>query len=341
MADLPRLFSGLGSEEKYRVYRGLWDRTERFEVLPSFPLHLDLELSGLCNLRCEHCFQNGMIRKPLGLMEKSLFRRIIEEAVPQGLCGTKMQIRGESLLHPELFDCIAYAKGRGVLDVQLTTNGTLFTPDRIRALMDSGLDAVVISYDEHHDTSIRDKAKPGKHLPVGEAIDLLLERRRASGRPKPMVRVQTTIAEADHASRERVRERLTKRFPLADVFNINRITSMADDEDAYPDLRENYDLLPCSYPFQRMAIFWNGDVTVCCMDYNTRLLLGRYPETPLAELWMSKAMQAFRRAHLAGKRPEMPICRHCHAHLRAKNERLFVHKVESFDYGKKPESQPD
>src|SRR5271166_2971110 len=36
----------------FEAYRAAWRQAERLEVLPDFPLHLDIELASSCNLKC-------------------------------------------------------------------------------------------------------------------------------------------------------------------------------------------------------------------------------------------------------------------------------------------------
>ncbi|KPA18736.1 radical SAM additional 4Fe4S-binding domain-containing protein, partial [Candidatus Magnetomorum sp. HK-1] len=127
---------------RFNIYRELWKKTESYELLTNFPLHLDIELSGVCNLKCNFCFQNGLIQEPLGLMEFDLFKKIINEGVNKGLCAIKLQVRGESFLNPKLFECISYAKQKGILDIQLTTNSTFLSEENINKLLESELDVI-------------------------------------------------------------------------------------------------------------------------------------------------------------------------------------------------------
>ena len=102
--NLGECLNELKGDERFKMYRELWRESGNFKLLPNFPLHLDIELSGICNLRCESCYQNGLIESPLGLMDFKLFQRIVDEGAEKGLCALKLQIRGESFLHPRLFD---------------------------------------------------------------------------------------------------------------------------------------------------------------------------------------------------------------------------------------------
>lgn len=317
--NLPSLFSDLDRDQRFQLYRDLWQRSGNYEILTHFPLHLDIELAGICNLSCESCFQNGLIKAPLGIMAFNLFEHIIDEGLKNGLCATKLQIRGESFLHPRLFDCIAYAKQRGVMDVQITTNGTLLNQDNINKIMSSELDAIILSVDGHHGYSFNKKHRNGDYTAIERKIKSLLETRAKLGKSRPWVRLRASIPEANEAALMETKHLLETKFSEADIFIVGRIHDFRDDTDSFPDLHSSYELKPCSYLMQRLAVFWNGEVTTCCMDYNNRFQLGNVTSQPIAQIWQSEQMSNFRKIHLENTRTSMPICKHCHACLHVKN----------------------
>lgn len=309
--DLIQEFKGLDANDKFKKYRELWKQAECYKILTNFPLHLDIELAGMCNLKCKHCFQNGLITQPLGLMEYNLFKKIIDKAVPRGLCACKLQIRGESFLHPKLFDCINYAKSTGVLDVQITTNGTLLDNECIKGVLNSGLDAIILSVDSHHEENFQRGHGNNDYSDIEQNIQKLLKRRVQKGGSRPWVRLQTCIPTADLELYKKTKRYIQNKFPLADLHVINRMRNFREDEDCYPDLQTNYKILPCSYLLQRLDVHWNGDVTTCCSDYNCRFCLGNIKKQPIQNLWLSEKMNHFREIHRSGNRKLMQICKHC------------------------------
>ncbi len=313
LIDLIQAFRGLDDSDKFKKYRELWKQAERYKILTNFPLHLDIELAGICNLKCKHCFQNGLITQLLGLMEYNLFKKIIDQAVPKGLCACKLQIRGESFLHPKLFDCINYAKSTGVLDVQITTNGTLLDDERIEGVLNSGLDAIILSVDSYHQESFQRGHENNGYSDIEQSIQKLLKRRAQKGGSMPWVRLQTSIPTADPALHKKTKRYIQNKFPLADLHIINRMQNFREDENCYPDLQTNYKMLPCSYLLQRLAVYWDGDVTTCCWDYNCRFCLGNIKEQSIQNLWLSEKMDHFREIHRSGNRKSMRICKHCSA----------------------------
>ena len=303
-----------GPEERFKRYRGIWEKTEKCRALTDFPMHLDIELSGVCNLKCEQCFQNGYIEGKLGFMDVGLFKKIIDQGTTEGLCAIKLQIRGESLLHPGWFECCRYAADAGVMDMQLTSNATLLSEETAQKILDSGLDGIIFSVDSHHGQSIKKLKKAVGHMEeIDNKIRGLLELRARQGKTRPWVRVVTSNPEMDDEIFATAKQSLMDRFPDADFYIVNRLHNFSEVQDSYSDLHENYNLMPCKYLFQRLAIFWDGSVTVCCMDYNGRFNLGNASETSIKDIWLGKKLQRMRERHLRGKRIKMDICKHCHA----------------------------
>ncbi len=316
-------------KEKFERYRELWQKAAAYETLTSFPLHLDLELSGVCNFKCGSCFQNGLIKGPLGLMDYNLFTKIIDEGVEKGLCAIKLQIRGESFLHPRIFDCITYAKEKGVLDVQITTNGSRLTDEEtIGRVLESGLDAIIFSVDSHHGDNLRKKNSSTDYSTIEHAIDTPLQQRKAKGLKLPCIRLQSSIPQMDPDSFEKAKSFLNHRFPDADINVVSRIYNFRDDTDAFPDLHTNYQLQKCSYLVHRLAVLWNGEITVCCSDYNNKFQLGDANTQTIEEVWNQKKLNNFRKMHLEGQRHTMPVCKHCVASITAHNGNAIIDQAK-------------
>jgi len=322
--DLKSSFAGLDAEDKRRLYRELWHRAERYEVLTSFPLHLDIELAGTCNLRCAHCFQSGLLTKPLGLMSFERFQRIIDEGAAKGLCAIKLQVRGESFLNPRLLDCIAYAKSKGILDVQITTNATLLDEAMAAQVLHSGLDAIIFSVDSHHGDNFASAGQAKTYAKVETSINYFLNLRQNLGLTRPWVRVQSSIEGADPEKLQITQQHLKEKFPLADIVVVNRIYNYSSEIDAFPELKSAYEFLACNYLMHRLTVFWDGAVTTCCTDFNDSFHLGDIDQNPIEEIWLSERMNQFRELHRNNRRAEMPICNTCGACVSVKTDELAI-----------------
>ena len=122
-----------------------------------------------CNLSCGYCQEYDHTSPPVPF--ETLRERIDHLArlrvVLVAITG------GESLLHPQLADIVAYVRARG-MTASVNTNGFLLTADRIRALNDAGLFAMQLSVD-----AVRGNATTRKALrPLLPKLRLLAQHAR-------------------------------------------------------------------------------------------------------------------------------------------------------------------
>ncbi|MCP4444082.1 MAG: radical SAM protein [Myxococcales bacterium] len=109
---------------------------------PRRPVLANLIVTRRCNLSCAYCYEYDKTSPPVctATLKWSIdhLRRL--RVVFVTLTG------GETLLHPELPELVAYVRERGMTPL-MNTNGYLLTRDRIKALGDAGLYGMQISID--------------------------------------------------------------------------------------------------------------------------------------------------------------------------------------------------
>ena len=107
---------------------------------------LHLELTNVCNFKCEFCPDSIMVRRR-GHMHLDLLTRILDELAATPL--TKIlafHLMGEPLIHPQIMTAIDLALERS-LKLHLTTNGSTFAlrPQQIPQLLERPLPKLTIS----------------------------------------------------------------------------------------------------------------------------------------------------------------------------------------------------
>jgi len=108
---------------------------------------LRLSLTARCNLACPYCLPDG--QEPPGLLSGAQRLAVIDAAVALGATSLRLT-GGEPLLHSGLEALIAATqplRQRGLREVALTSNGTLLSQERARALKRAGLDRLTLSLD--------------------------------------------------------------------------------------------------------------------------------------------------------------------------------------------------
>ena len=111
---------------------------------PPFPKKAKIEVTSRCDLQCFFCARTYKdVDK--GDINRDFLFRMLRELKDLGVQDVGLFWLGEPLLIKELPEYVAYAKEIGIEYVFITTNGRLATPERIRALFDSGLDSIKFS----------------------------------------------------------------------------------------------------------------------------------------------------------------------------------------------------
>ena len=97
-----------------------------------------------CNLHCKHCYQNAGESRAEELTTAEA-RELIDGIARAGF-RIMIFSGGEALLRPDILELVSYASSKGLRPV-FGTNGTLLTPEIVRALKASGAAAMGISLD--------------------------------------------------------------------------------------------------------------------------------------------------------------------------------------------------
>ncbi|MCH8863615.1 MAG: tetratricopeptide repeat protein [Proteobacteria bacterium] len=86
-------------------------------------------------------------------------------------------------------------------------------------------------------------------------------------------------------------------------------------------LQEVEEAVYCPNPFKQFAVLWNGDVSLCCLDYDGQLKVGNIRDDSIESVMQGEAARNVR-ASMLGQRPLPPVCRTCQARP-VKTEEVF------------------
>jgi radical SAM protein with 4Fe4S-binding SPASM domain len=81
-----------------------------------------------------------------------------------------------------------------------------------------------------------------------------------------------------------------------------------------------YVRLPCAMLERQLNVYWNGEVTHCCIDWNGELSVGNFPEQSLMEIWQSVKAKKLRSLVRDGSYAKLPLCSDC---MRSSAKRFF------------------
>ena len=291
-------------EESFIRYRTKWDENPKNLEYGDFPLHLDIEVTSLCNLKCPFC-ATTYSKFTDGFMKWETVKKILDEAGEKGLCSCKFNFRGEPLLHKDIGRFIRYAKKKGIMDVFFNTNAVLLTKETAKMLINSGLDRLTVSF-EGFEKEMYEKSRVGASFEkVVAHIESLMDMREKMGSHKPKVRIQAVLI-----------PELSNRLDEYVSFWKDKV-----DQVSFNDMEPSVDTIKqrtkkiifpwiCPSLYQRMTIMWDGTITACKNDYNGKLSLGNVNFMSIQKCWIS-SLGPLRKIHCEDRAHEVEACGEC------------------------------
>jgi len=208
-----------------------------------------------------------------GMMDTKLAKSIIDQCVKNGVFSIKLQFRGESSLHKDLVEVVKYAKQKGILEVQLNTNGIPYTSTKVRNLIMAGLDRLIVSIDGATPETYSAIRVGGDLDKVKRTLDWFYVWKEAFMVRNPKIRIQMTQQDAND---EEVKQ-FKKQWKKYGQVNVKQIRA-----------RNTGQRRRCPQPFQRIVVGWDGTMYGCCNAWNEESIFGKnvvFPNAPLSAWW--------------------------------------------------------
>jgi radical SAM protein with 4Fe4S-binding SPASM domain len=305
--------------ERNRVWR-LYEYEARRTVLRSLPDVFAIESTNYCNIRCVMCPRGepDVMDRALGNMSDDVFHQIVDG---WNLFSEPCWFHwfGEPLMHPRLFEQIAYAKSAGVANLGISSNATLLTEKNRERILDSELDTLMLCIDGADAVTyerIR-KSTTFTYDAVCENVRAFLELRRRRGRSTPHTILQIIAMEETRDQLDAFKAQWSASG--ADEILFKTYTAWGNQGDTdFASLSPHEQIAqlravrkhPCWNMWSSVVIAWDGTVVPCCYDYNAVMPMGNVRTQSLAEIWNGEAYRSLRAAELAGTNANS-LCRNC------------------------------
>jgi len=292
---------------------------------PPAPRSVKIEITGRCNFRCTFCARSQRLREQ-SEMDRGLYMDLVAQMAASGVEELGVFYLGESFMCDWLPDAIRYAKGVGINYVFLTTNGSLATPDKVKACIKAGLDSLKFSINYADHKQFEDIARVRRTMYDAMMLNLMSAR---------SVRDEVECATGHRCG-------LYASFIQYDGEQGRRMQGLIDELGQYVD--EVYPLplygqagpqqsplegsglipiggntgraespvpaLPCWAVFTEGHVTWDGKLSACCWSHTDALTMADLNKVPFMAGWHSDEFAALRRAHLAENVRETP-CESC------------------------------
>lgn len=275
---------------------------------------IDIEITNRCNAKCHFCPRDQTPHQ--GLMSEETFDKALERAIEYralaaDLLGAKTTVSlcglGEPLLHPKAVEFVRRVKAAGFY-CQMSSNAGLLTKEKGEALVEAGLDEILINAGDRNE-----EYEEVYKLPFQRTDDNVRQFIKTA-----KDRCIVSLVLVDHHQDERHlfemeyfwRKRGVKRFFTYGV--INRGGALFVDHMQYermPQLAraqaifEEEGVTPrCGAPFGYLFVGYDAEYYLCCSDWKK--------EAPMGTVF-DHSFQEVIRAKLEHVTSRMPVCRTC------------------------------
>lgn len=280
--------------------------------LGSFPKGLFIQTQSRCNARCIVCpLADENYRKsiPQGRMTDSLFRKIIDECSQYAVKEISPEFLNEPLMDPLLEDRIAYIREKCPSTyISIMSNGSILNKERAMRLAHSGLDRICFSvHGLSQETYKKNMGGLDLHKTLNNINYFLSVNRNVHVRVAIM---ENLIPPAEF--QEFLTYWKTRGVPVEIQRSNDRAGSVSDNPYVVWKSENRGKIVGCTfdYPLRYMAVHFNGDVVLCCYDWQREILLGNLNQSSIQDIWNSKKFQDIRHT-IYGHCPPGFICDRC------------------------------
>ena len=292
------------------------NRDNLYSLEPPFPRsNFLMEISNACNHSCIFCAHQKMQRR-VGKMDKKKAFDILQQAYDLGTREVGFYATGEPFIVPELPEYIAKAKEIGYTYVYLTSNGSLATPEKIRAVIDVGLDSIKFSinapqrklYEFIHGHDDFDK--------VMEHLKYLNQYRQETGKNYKIyvTGILTRFTENLKDKYYEVFDGLADQIVFKYVYNQGGY--MPEIEDYLRCECDNEERRKCNLPFDAVSVTKEGYLSIENADYENMLIVADLNKVSLHDGWYGDVMKDMRCRFMEDKL-EGTLCDGCVHHTKA------------------------
>lgn len=312
--------------EKYSHLRDK-NRNSLLDNLPlKLPYSMNIEPTNKCNFRCLACPLSFDDYRDIvgytGDIDFELYKKLIIEISKMGkLKCLRFYMEGEPLLNKRIIEMLKLAKEYDVTErIEFTTNASLLNEKIAQELIDTKIDYLRVSIysvnQKRHERVTNSKVDIEK---IYNNIKTVKELRDKAGAKYPFIYVKM-LDSFDEKENQDFRDKYSA---IADEVMIEKPMNWNDYEDRdligafYGDKKINKENLfenkkeVCPFPFYSCIVNCDGLVTVCCVDWNKKTIVGDLNKNTFEEIWNGKEFNEFREMHIKREKFNNPSCKNC------------------------------
>jgi MoaA/NifB/PqqE/SkfB family radical SAM enzyme len=255
-------------------------------------------------------------------MDWDFYVNLLKELKTAGVEEVGMFYLGESFILPWLPEAIKAAKDTGFEYVFLTTNGSLSTPERVKACMEAGLDSLKFSLNYADEEQFKSIA-----LVKGSMFHDMVDNIKAAHAIREEggydCGLYGSYIDYTGDQGDLMKKMVDEMEPFLDEVYALPLYSQADLV-SVDEQKRGWEIrggnpgragmmrpaMPCWSLFTEARVSYEGHLSACCFDHDGRFRMGDLNEISFMDAWTSAGFRALRQAHLNGD-VSNTVCKDC------------------------------
>jgi len=301
-------------------------RLLRQPIVWGLPPLLMVEPTNICNLKCPMC--PAVVGKRVlakGQIELEHYKKLLDE-VGTYIFQVQLWNQGEPFISKTFLEQVRYAKSKGIMTITSTNGHFIRNDEEAKAIVDSGLDQLIISMDGTNQESYEKYRIGGNYQQVIEGLARISQAKERLNSKTPLLELQFIIFKHNQ-------DEIDTLVELAKKYKINRLSiKMAmvytpDQAETYLDEKQKEQLYAieegkvkrkqkvpnwCKRLWLNSTVNWDGTVVPCCFDVDSDFVFANVFEdnTDFRKTWKNRKYMSFRQAVLRN-RSKIEICSNC------------------------------
>ena len=273
------------------------------------PSHIQIEtVAGICNLKCIMCPIKKSIRKEI--MSNSFFEKIVKRLLP-----IKNDIKiftllglGETLIDSGLPEKIKIVKKYGFPEIGVFSNGMALNTKLSIKLLNSELDVLILSIDGFSKEA-QESIRVGSNLDtiIKNVFEFIEQREKLNSKTRIIIRF--TKQEKNEKEWEAFLNFWSIKLKKGDAifrYDIHNAGHVVENK-----VDKSITNLKCSEVYNRMIIFSDGNVGLCCADQFGHYNIGNILEKNPIELYNHPLFIQYREEMDKGNILNLELCKDC------------------------------
>lgn len=286
---------------------------------------INIEFISYCNLRCSFCsldHDKPKIRITPALLE-NFFSNLVKDKRFRKVEVIHLHNGGETLLHPEIGALLGIIKAYKDISnnnnqkfpiVHLLTNVTPLNEKKTFEILDSNaIDVMEFSMDGGSPERFEEMRVRAKWDVFYQNIKFFCEENKKRGS-----KIKTNIISVIDSKNPLQTDWMDKQFVevlyMVDRYELRHPHTWAGEVDIEGDSSNSKNKphkIGCGLLMHQLVFLPNGDVSVCCVDLNSKGVVGNINNNNLFDIYNSKLRKSWLELMFKRRKSEIELCKNC------------------------------